>query len=114
MQDFQISKSESEGDSDTDGIESTKVLKIIHPEVHKLMKQDEDRKKHVDRYIAVFKMCTLLKDSGSSTIKNVVYKTQQSSFQNGLNMNIIDLFEGLRFTCTILHVACSLEKLQAK
>ena len=75
VEDFEFSDSESEGDSDIVEMESIKVIKMVHPEVRNVMKEDEDGKKHVDRYVTVFKMCTEQKESGSSTIKDIVYKT---------------------------------------
>ena len=75
VDDFQISDTESEGGSDIVEIQSIEVIKVIHPEVRKVIQKDEDGKKHVDRYVTVFKTCTTQKDNGSTTSKDVVYKT---------------------------------------
>ena len=75
VDDFQISDTESEGDSAIVEMESIEVIKFVHPEVRKVKQKDEDGKKHVDRYVTVFKMCTAQKDNGSTTSKDVVYKT---------------------------------------
>ena len=75
VDDFQILDTESEGDSDIVEMESIKVIKVVHPVVRKVIQKDEDGKKHVDRYVTVFKTCTAQKDNGSTTSKDVVYKT---------------------------------------
>ena len=75
MDDFQISDTESEGDSAIVEMESIEVIKVIHPGVRKVIQKDEDGKKCVDRYVTVFKTCTAQKYNGSTTSKDVVYKT---------------------------------------
>ena len=75
VEDFPISHSESEGDSDNVAMESINVLKVVHPKLCKIVNEDEYGTKCVDRYVRVFKMCTSQKHSSSSTSKDVVYKT---------------------------------------
>ena len=72
---FPISHSKSEGDSDTDEMESINVLKVVHPKLRKIVNEDEYGTKRVDRYLRVFQMCTSQKKNGSSTSRDVVYKT---------------------------------------
>ena len=72
---FQISDTESEGDSNIVEMESIEVIKVIPPEVRKVIQKGEDGKKRVDRYVTVFKTCTAQKDNVSTTSKDVVYKT---------------------------------------
>ena len=75
VDDFQILDTESEGDSAIVEMVSTEAIKVIHPEVRKVIQKDEDGKKRVDRYVTVFKTCTAQKDNVSTTSKDVVYKT---------------------------------------
>ena len=75
MEDFPISHSESEHNSDTVEMESINVLKVVHPKLRKIVNEDEYGMKRVDRYVRVFQMCTSQKKSGSSTTRDVVYKT---------------------------------------
>ena len=74
LEDFPISDTESESDSDTVEMKSIQVVKVIHPELRKVTQDCEDGTKHVDRYLTLFKMCTEQKDKGSTTSKDVVYK----------------------------------------
>ena len=75
VEDFPILDSESEGGSDIVEMTSIKVVKVVHPELRKVIQEDEHGKKHVDRYLTVFKTCTAQKDNSSTTSKDVVYKT---------------------------------------
>ena len=74
LEDFPISDTESESDSDTVEMKSIQVVKVIHPELRKVTQDCEDGTKHVDRYLTLFKTCTEQKDKGSTTSKDVVYK----------------------------------------
>ena len=74
LEDFPISDTESESDSDTVEMKSIQVVKVIHPELRKVTQDCEDGTKCVDRYLTLFKMCTEQKDKGSTTSKDVVYK----------------------------------------
>ena len=74
LEDFPISDTESESDSDTVEMKSIQVVKVIHPELRKVTQECEDGTKRVDKYLMPFKMCTEQKDKGSTTSKDVVYK----------------------------------------
>ena len=75
-EDFPISHTESEGESEDVEMESINVVKVVNPTLRKIVNQDEYGAKSVDRYVRVFKMCTSEKCSGSSTTStDVVYKT---------------------------------------
>ena len=74
LEDFPISDTESESDSDTVEMKSIQVVKVVHPELQKVTQDCEDGTKCVDRYLTLFKTCTEQKDKGSTTSKDVVYK----------------------------------------
>ena len=74
LEDFPISDTESESDSDTVEMKSIQVVKVVHPQLRKVTQDCEDGTKCVDRYLTLFKMCTEQKDKGSTTSKDVVYK----------------------------------------
>ena len=80
VEDFPISHSESEGDSDTVEMESINVLKVVHPKWRKIVNEDEYGMKCVDRYLRVFQMCTSQKKSGSD-FKCVLHKQKAVQVQ---------------------------------
>ena len=74
LEDFPISDTESESNSDTVEMKSIQVVKVIHPQLRKVTQDFEDGTKRVDRYLMLFNTCTEQKDKGSTTSKDIVYK----------------------------------------
>ena len=108
LEDFPISDTESESDSDTVEMKSIQVVKVVHPELRKVTQDCEDGTKRVDRYLTLFKTCTEQKDKGSTTSKDVVYKIYLNrlfSLRKCLQSNTIEFFG-----CLHAWYICSLGK----